>query len=243
MERYTYFAQRETLDEDEVRHSDSILESVTPRFIDDIRNFLLLRDSDNIRASNRPLAEKLPQYYRNVDGFTSIHPNRYFTPDEGPIDRDRLDELLEQHQQVADEEREAIDEELLEEFNSLWTYETLQERRVDLLLDVLDILQFDVMSDEFGLESDEDAVSEEIRRKSEEEFEKRLSARPMGRRYGRRVVCRGPGEDAVRHPLPRTHVAGRTPPPRRERPRRGRRRATLVVYGRDGVPPCGRVRR
>ena len=179
IETYIDFAQRETLDEEEERLKDNISEFITQRFIDDIGNFLLLRDSDNIRASNRPLAEKLPQYYRNVDGFTSIHPNRYFTPDEGPIDRDRLDELLEQHQQVADEEREAIDEELLEEFNSLWTYETLQERRVDLLLDVLDILQFDVMSDEFGLESDEDAVSEEIRRKSEEEFEKRLSARPM----------------------------------------------------------------
>jgi hypothetical protein len=67
------------LSEDERQHLDSIEEFIAQRFVNDLGNFLLLRDSDNIRASNLPLAEKMSQYFDTEQDFRSIHPNRYFT--------------------------------------------------------------------------------------------------------------------------------------------------------------------
>jgi len=63
IERYIELVQRSDLDEEEERLKDNISEFITQGFIDDIGNFLLLRDTDNIGASNRPLAEKMTQYY------------------------------------------------------------------------------------------------------------------------------------------------------------------------------------
>jgi len=88
IERYIELVQRSDLDEEEERLKDNISEFITQGFIDDIGNFLLLRDTDNIGASNRPLAEKMTQYYSEIDGFASIYPNRYFTAEYGNVDRD-----------------------------------------------------------------------------------------------------------------------------------------------------------
>ncbi len=64
-------------------------------------------------------------------------------------------------------------------FNSFWTYETLQDRRIELLLDILTTLGFDSFEDEFGIESDQDEVRQEIREKTDQKFEKRLSVRSL----------------------------------------------------------------
>jgi len=167
------------LSEDERQRRDSIAEFITQRFVNDLGNFLLLRDSDNIKASNLPLAEKMPQYFDTGDDFRSIHPNRYFTETEGVVDRDKLENLLEQSREVQRSEREEINQTLIDYFNSLWTYEALQERRVGLLEDMLDIVGFEQLDDEFGLTSDRDGVREQIREQTEQEFEKRLSLRSL----------------------------------------------------------------
>ncbi len=167
----------EDMDEDERQRRDSIAEFIKQRFVNDIGNFVLLRDSDNITASNRPLVEKLPQYFNEPDDFRSIHPNRYFTPKDGSIDQERLDQLLSQYEAVGDGERDEIDPTLSAYFNSIWTYESLQERRVGLLMDILEILGFEQRSDEFGLETEREQVRERIRMQTEQEFEKRLSMR------------------------------------------------------------------
>jgi hypothetical protein len=172
--------QSETeLTEESKQLRDNISEFITQRFINDIGNFVLLRDSDNISASNRPLAEKIPQYFKERVDFTSIYPNRYFTPDDGPVDRDQIERLLTQYDAVRNGNREAVDEELVGYFNSLWSYESLQERRVGLLLDILDIVGFKQLDDEFGLETEHDQVREQIRTQTEQEFEKRLSMRSL----------------------------------------------------------------
>jgi hypothetical protein len=59
----------------EERLKDNISEFVTQGSINDIGNLLLLRDTDNIRASNLPLAENMTQYYSEIDGFASIYAN------------------------------------------------------------------------------------------------------------------------------------------------------------------------
>jgi hypothetical protein len=167
------------LSEDERQRRDNIEEFITQRFVNDLGNFLLLRDSDNIKASNRPLAEKMPQYFDTGEDFRSIHPNRYFTETEGVISRRKLNELLEQSQDVQQGERDEVDSSLVGYFNSVWTYEALQDRRVGLLEDVLDIVEFDQIDDEFGLTSDRDSVRRRIRIQTDEEFEKRLSLRSL----------------------------------------------------------------
>jgi hypothetical protein len=178
--RYIDLQQRDSgLNEEEKQSRDSIEEFIAQRFINDIGNFVLLQDSDNIRASNRPLAEKLPQYFNEADDFTSIHPNRYFTPAHGPIDGERLDRLRTQYAEVQSGDRDAVDAELVEYFNSIWTYETLKERRVGILMDILDIVGFEQLQDEFGLETDRDGIQETIRSQTEREFEKRLSMRSL----------------------------------------------------------------
>jgi len=176
IERYIELVQRSDLDEEEERLKDNISEFITQGFIDDIGNFLLLRDTDNIGASNRPLAEKMTQYYSEIDGFASIYPNRYFTAEYGNVDRDSLDKLREQHDggDVSN-----VDADVVAYFNSFWTYETLQDRRIELLLDILSTLGFDSFVDEFGIESDQDEVRHEIREKTDQEFEKRLSVRSL----------------------------------------------------------------
>jgi hypothetical protein len=151
-------------------------EFITQGFIDDIGNFLLLRDTDNIGASNRPLAEKMTQYYSEIDGFASIYPNRYFTAEYGNVDRGSLDKLREQHDggDISN-----VDADVVAYFNSFWTYETLQDRRIELLLDILPTLGFYSFEDEFGIESDQEEVRQEIREKTDQEFEKRLSVRSL----------------------------------------------------------------
>jgi hypothetical protein len=180
IQRYIDLQQRDSgLSEDEKQIQDSIEDFITSRFINDIGNFVLLRDSDNIRASNRPLAEKLPQYFNEADDFTSIHPNRYFTPADGPIDGERLDRLRNQYNELQEGTRDAIDVELTSHFNSIWTYQELKERRVDILLDVLDIVGFEQLPDEFGLENNKQQLKETIQTHTEREFEKRLSMRSL----------------------------------------------------------------
>lgn len=165
------------LDEDERQRRDSIAEFIKQRFVNDIGNFVLLRDSDNISASNRPLVEKLPQYFNEPDDFRSIHPNRYFTPEAGPIDEERLEQLLSQYEAVHHGEKDSIDPDLIEYFNSIWTYESLQERRVELLMDILEIVGFEQLSNEFGLETERRRVRERVQTQTKREFEKRLSMR------------------------------------------------------------------
>lgn len=155
---------------------DNISEFITQGFIDDIGNFLLLRDSDNIGASNRPLAEKMIKYYSEIDGFASIYPNWYFTAEYGNVERESLDLLREQHDGG---DLSNVDAEVVAYFNSFWTYETLQDRRIELLLDILTTLGFDSFEDEFGIESDQEGVRQEIREKTDQEFEKRLSVRSL----------------------------------------------------------------
>jgi uncharacterized protein with ParB-like and HNH nuclease domain len=180
IQRYIDLQQQGSdLSEEEKQIRDSVEEFISQRFINDIGNFVLLRDSDNIRASNRPLAEKLPQYFNEADDFTSIHPNRYFTPADGPIDEERLDRLRKQYNEVHDSDRDAVDADLVAYFNSIWTYERLKERRVGLILDILDIVGFEQLHDEFGLETDREQLQKTIRSQTEREFEKRLSMRSL----------------------------------------------------------------
>jgi len=176
IERYIQLIQRSDLDEEEERVKDNISEFITQGFIDDVGNFLLLRDTDNIGASNRPLAEKMTQYYSEIDGFASIYPNRYFTAEYGDLDRDKLDRLRDQHNggDVSD-----VDRDVVAYFDSFWTYESLQDRRIDLLLDILMTLSFDSVDDEFGIASNPEVVRREIKEKTDQEFEKRLSVRSL----------------------------------------------------------------
>lgn len=55
-----------------------------------------------------------------------------------------------------------IDPELAEYFNSFWTYEMMKERRVELLLDVIETLGFEEIDDEFGLEDDRRGTSVQL---------------------------------------------------------------------------------
>ena len=176
IERYIQLVQRSDLDEEEERLKNNISEFITQRFIDDIGNFLLLRDTDNIGASNRPLAEKMTQYYSEIDGFASIYPNRYFTAEYGNVNRNKLDKLRKQYKEggIGD-----VDNDIVAYFNSFWTYRSLQNRRIELLLDILKTLSFDSVEDEFGIVSDQDQVRQEIEQKTEQEFEKRLSVRSL----------------------------------------------------------------
>lgn len=64
-------------------------------------------------------------------------------------------------------------------FNSFWTYETLQDRRIELLLDIFETLRFDSNDDEFSIESDKKQVRQNIQEKTEQEFETRLSVRSV----------------------------------------------------------------
>jgi hypothetical protein len=171
----------ERLTEEQKQRRDSIREFITPRFVNDIGNFVLLRDSDNIKASDQPLAEKIPQYYDSKEDFRILYPNRYFTPEHGSIDREKLDRLLTQYEQVQDEshDRDAVDDEVVEYFNSLWTYEALKDRRVDLLVDILNVVELDRLEDEFGLESDPAAVKDTLHLQTDREFDKRLSMRTL----------------------------------------------------------------
>ncbi|MCW8173743.1 DUF1524 domain-containing protein [Natrialba swarupiae] len=88
IKRYIELVQRSDLDEGATERQHLGVHHTG--FIDDIGNFLLLRDSDNIGASNRPLAEKVTKYYTEIDGFASIYPNRYFTAEYGNVDREPL---------------------------------------------------------------------------------------------------------------------------------------------------------
>lgn len=169
----------EDLSEEERRRRDSIKDFIDQRFLNDIGNFVLLRDSDNISASNRPLAQKLPQYYNEPDDFSSIHVNRYFTADSPALDRDRLDALLEQYGAVREGGHERIDPEVESYFDQFWTYEALKKRRVTLLLDILETLRLVELPDEFGIAEDRDAVRDHIWAQTEEEFQKRLSMQPV----------------------------------------------------------------
>jgi len=176
IERYIQLIQRSDLNEEEERVKDNISEFIMQGFIDDIGNFLLLRDSDNIGASNRPLAEKMIKYYSEIDGFASIYPNRYFTAEYGNVERESLDLLRGQHD---GSDLSNVNVEVVAYFNSFWTYETMQDRRVELLLDILTTLGFDSFKNEFGIESDQKEVRQEIREKTDQEFEKRLSVRSL----------------------------------------------------------------
>jgi len=71
----------------------------------------------------------MTQYYSEIDGFASIYPNRYFTAEYGNVDRDSLDKLREQHD-CGDVSN--VDADVVAYFNSFWTYETLQDRRIEL---------------------------------------------------------------------------------------------------------------
>lgn len=165
------------LDEEAKQRRDGIEDFIKQRFVNDIGNFVLLRDSDNISASNRPLADKILEYFNEEDGFDMIYPNRYFTPEDGRVNREYLEQLQRQHTELVDKERERIDSELVDFFNSFWTFESLKDRRVDVLLDILETLELEELSDEFGLETEPERVESKIRQQTEEEFENRLSMR------------------------------------------------------------------
>jgi len=118
----------------------------------------------------------MPEYYSEIEGFASIYPNRYFTAEYGEIDRVKLERLREQHREGGIEN---VDADVVKYFNSFWTYETLQDRRVELLLDIFETLRFDPITDEFGIESDREQVRQNIREKTEQEFKTRLSVRSV----------------------------------------------------------------
>lgn len=162
--------------DDQRRQRDSIEEFMKQGFINDIGNFLLLRGRDNISASNQPLSRKIVEYYREREDFTSIAPNSFFTP-AGAIDGDCLEQLLEEAIAVEDdaENMDTIDADLRSYFDDFWTVERLQQRRVDLLLEVLELLRIPQRPDEFGLDDRQEEIIGEIRQRTEEEFEKRLS--------------------------------------------------------------------
>ncbi|MFC7250171.1 DUF262 domain-containing protein [Halomicroarcula sp. GCM10025324] len=174
--RYLSLVQEDELEDEEEQVIEKVEELIAQRFIDDIANFLLLRDSDNISASNRPLAEKMPRYHENVEYFNSIYPNRYFTAEDGSIDHEKFRALSNQFSEANDDEadRTELDDEITEYFNSFWTYEAMKDRRVELLLDVLKTLEFETGDDEFGLGADEGAVRADLQEQIDEEFEKRL---------------------------------------------------------------------
>lgn len=174
------------LTEEERKKQKDIENFVTQGFINDVGNFLLLRDSNNIVASNRPLSEKIPQYYSKEkddadeykDNFRYIYPNRYFTPDDGEINRDYLERMIEQYDR-EENEIDDVDEEVISYFDSFWTYESMKERRVDLIEDILEILSLKDIEDEFGLVAEAEDVRNTLRTQTETEFEKRLSMLSM----------------------------------------------------------------
>lgn len=176
--RYLDLVQRpdDEVSDDQSRQRDSIKEFMRQGFIDDIGNFLLLRGRDNISASNQPLSGKIVEYYREREDFTSIAPNSFFTP-AGAIDGSRLDQLLEEAIAVKDdtENMDAINADLQSYFDEFWTVKRMQQRRVELLLEVLELLQIPQRPDEFDLDDRREEVTGEIRQRTEEEFEKRLS--------------------------------------------------------------------
>lgn len=178
VQTYLDLVQRpdDNMSEDQRRQRDSIEEFITQGFIDDIGNFLLLRGRDNISASNQPLSRKVVEYYREREDFTSIAPNAFFTP-AGAINGDYLDQMLEVAIVAEDntEEMDAVDADLRSYFDEFWTVERMKQRRVDLLLEVLEMLQIPQRPDEFELNDRLEEVTEEIRQRTEEEFEKRLS--------------------------------------------------------------------
>jgi hypothetical protein len=76
------------------------------------------------------------------------------------VNREKLEVLLDQSRAVKEGERDEVDETLVEYFNSLWTYEALQDRRVDLLEDTFEIVGFEQLDEEFELSSDRGGGSE-----------------------------------------------------------------------------------
>jgi len=176
---YIDLERRDDLNEQEVRLKESISKFITRQFINDIGNYLLLRGKDNIAASNNPLVEKLPKYHKESKDFASIYPNRYFTAEGGPINHEKLDKLLQCHEEADGDEKKVIDQELRKYFNSFWTHESLKDRRASILLDILENLQFELRPDEFGLASDRDRVTKEICEQTADEFERRLSVRSL----------------------------------------------------------------
>lgn len=176
---YIELAKADNLEDEEEQRMKEIKSYLTDRFINDIGNYLLLRDSNNISASDQPLADKLPNYYSEPDDFKDIHMNRYFTPENPNFDETKLEALLEQSKEVTAGRRNHVDNELVEHFNGFWTYETLQDRRIGLIIDILESLSFDEINDEFGLKSDSEEVRDYIEEQTYEEFEKRLSMRSL----------------------------------------------------------------
>lgn len=167
---------QDELDDDDKEKQKDIEEYIKQRFVNDIGNFVLLRGSDNISASDRPFVEKIPRYYNEKDDFKIIHPNRYFTSEHGAIDSEPLEHLIQQFVERSDGNRERIDGEIASYFNSFWTFESMQERRVELLLDILECLSFDELTeDEFGLKTDSNQVEMKIREDTRNEFNDRLS--------------------------------------------------------------------
>lgn len=179
VETYIDLATANELENEEAQRMNEIESYLKERFINDIGNYLLLQDTNNLSASDQPFADKLPAYYNDPDDFKKIHVNHYFTTDNQNLDENRLEELLEQSEEVDTGSRNSVDSELVEHFNSFWTYETLQDRRVDLIMDVLEVLVFDEIDDEFNLESDPEAVSCHIQEQTNEAFERRLSMRSL----------------------------------------------------------------
>lgn len=180
--RYIKLTQRDdsALTGDEKRQRESIEDFITQRFVDDIGNFVLLYDRDNIKASNRPLVEKIPEYFNEAGEFSSIHPNRYFTPEYGAIDQDRFNRLMtDSDNEEGVGEDEAVDAEIIEYFNSFWTYDALKQRRVDLIIDLLEAVSFEEINDEFGLETEPERVRQNVRTQTDSEFENRLSMRTL----------------------------------------------------------------
>ncbi|WP_435079417.1 GmrSD restriction endonuclease domain-containing protein [Halococcus sp. AFM35] len=177
--RYIELTQRDDdeLTGDERQQRERIEDFITQRFVNDIGNFVLLHDRDNLSASNRPLAEKIPEYFNEAKEFSSIHPNRYFTSERGPINQSHLEQLI-QHSKGSREETKPVFE-TTEYFNSFWTYDSLKERRADLIIDVLESVSFEGVDDEFGLETSPERVAQEIRTHTESEFENRLSMRTL----------------------------------------------------------------
>jgi uncharacterized protein with ParB-like and HNH nuclease domain len=167
---------QDELSESEIRRRDDIENFITNRFVDDIGNYLLLSDKDNIRASNLPFGDKMMDYYNNEEDFEIIRPNRYFTQRNPSIDDEYHDRLT---KSVGESEEDGgdIEEEVMEHFNSFWTYERMEKRRVGVLIDVLEHLGLDEVEDEFGLESNPEGVRKRIEQKTDEEFRNRMSLR------------------------------------------------------------------
>lgn len=174
-------------------------------YIDDIGNMGLLWHQDNITGQNHPLSRKLPIYqnsdfanatvntYFAEDNFSDetiaiMHKWAVLkTALKNPGNWEEHTEKLsiectgqDEFERKASQELERIEEQseyeiAIAEFDTYWTYETLIDRKSNLLEDIFDLLSFDYEqpNGEWHSELSDDFSGETLRQKVREEMESR----------------------------------------------------------------------